>query len=130
MSRYLSTVRYASRTTGVNFEKILTWGAIGVGLYLALKVVGIIEATGSVLKTSGEAIGSGLFDFFHRDQVGEMLFYTVMFPNGQKHAVPSRAVSRDGLFRNSNLSSTYAGDGKMYRILVRKSDGMKSAVLV
>lgn len=129
MSRYLSTVRYASRTTGVNFEKILTWGAIGVGLYLALKVVGIIEATGSVLKSSGEAIGSGLFDFFHRDQVGEMTFYTVMFPDGQKHTVPSRAVDSNGFFVNRNLSPNYAGDGKRYRILVRKSDGAKSAVL-
>jgi len=129
VSRYTDTVRYASRTTGVNFEKILTWGAIGVGLYLGLKVVGLIEDTGSVLKSSGEAIGSGLFDFFHPDAAGETLYYNVMFPNGQRHAVPSRAVDSNGIFRNSNLSPNYAGDGLRYRIMVRKSDGAKSAVL-
>lgn len=129
MSRYLSTVRYASRTTGVNFEKILTWGAIGAGLYLALKVVGLIQSAGSVLTTTGSAIGTGLYDFFHPDTFGESLYYNVMFPDGQRHAVPSRSVNSDGLFRNSNLSPQYAGDGRMYRILVRKSDGAKSAVL-
>jgi hypothetical protein len=34
-----NAVRYASQTTGVNFEKVLTWGAIAGGAWLALRVI-------------------------------------------------------------------------------------------
>lgn len=74
-----------------------------------------------VFTTAGEAIGSGLFDLFHPDQVGEMLFYKAKFPDGKFHAIPSRAVNADGIFLNRNLAPNYAGDGRKYRLLVDKS---------
>lgn len=78
------------------------------------------------LTTAGEAIGSGLFDFFHPDQLGETTFYIVTFPDGVKHSVPSRSVDANGLFTNKNLAPNYAGDGKRYRILVA-TNGTRTA---
>jgi hypothetical protein len=129
MSRALKTVRYASRTTGVNFEKILTWGAIGAGLYLAFKVLGLVNSSKDALAAAGGAIGSGLYDLFHRDPLGETTFYVVTFPDGANHSIPSRSIDNAGLFKNSGNGVNYFGDGKTYRIMIRKSDGRRVAVL-
>jgi len=130
MGRAYKAVRYASSTTGVNFEKILTWGAIGAGLYLALQVVGLIKGAGSVLTDTGSAIGSGLYDLFHRDPLGETTFYVVTFPDGVNHSIPSRAIDNSGLFKNTGNGVNYAGDGRDYRVMIRKTDGRRVAVLV
>jgi hypothetical protein len=67
------------------------------------------------------SVTDAVFEFFHPDAVGETLFYNVRFPDGATHAVPSRAVDRNGVFLNRNLSPQYKGDGKRYRILVDTS---------
>lgn len=90
----------------------------GAGAYFLYRTS---TAAQRALATAGEAIGSGLFDLFHPDQVGETLFYTVAFPDGQNHAVPSRSVNSAGRFVNRNLSPSYPGDGKTYQLVVDKS---------
>ncbi len=113
-----SAVRYASRTTGVNFEKYLTWGAIiGVG-YVALKALGFIGSVKSGLNEFGSAVGTTLYDWFHPNEVGEKLFYIVRFPDGQFHSVPSLTVANDGTFTNKGTPPLYIGDGKVYRIAI------------
>ena len=128
MSRAGKVIRYASGATGVDFEKWLTWGAIGAGLYLAWKTYSGLSAAADVLANTGSAIGSGLYDFFHPDAVGETLFYTVNFPDGSRHSVPSSVVAGDGWFRNAHLTPNYAGDGRTYRIVKRKGTAMLYAV--
>lgn len=69
----------------------LVLGALGVGAYLFFK-------SKNVLTNTGEQIGGGLFDLLNPGAAGESLFYTVTFPSGDKHAVPSNSVSSDGTF--------------------------------
>lgn len=109
-------VQYASRTTGVNFEKILTWGAIGVVGYLALEVMGFLKSAKDTVTDFGGSIGRGLYDWFHPDTVGEKIMYTVRFPDGVFHSVPSLSVGNDGTFTNKGSPPFYVGDGKVYRI--------------
>lgn len=98
-------------------KTLLLLAALGIAGFYLYRQFGALKDT---LRTAGEAIGSGLFDLFHPDQVGEMLFYKVRFPDGQFHSVPSRAVRPDGTFLNRNLAPNYAGDGKVYRLLIDK----------
>jgi len=129
MSRAIKTIRYASRQTGVNFEKILTWGAIGVGLYLGLQVLGLVKGAKDALATAGGAIGSGLYSILHPNELGEMQFHVALFPDGVRHSIPSSAVSPgNGTFTNYWPSNPlYRGDGKRYK-LVRDDKGVKRAI--
>lgn len=137
MSRYLKTVRYASRTTGVNFEKILTWGAIGAGLYITLQILGFLkkggEAAGAAYDAAVNATSDALTTVFGpADKWSAMgVGYTVKFPNGQSHFVQSNAVSPStGIFTNSWPDAvSYKGDGMRYR-LMRNAKGAYFAVLV
>lgn len=126
--RIHSAVRYASRTTGVDWEKWLTWGVIGGGAYLLYQLFTTVRSGAQALNDAGTAIGSGLYDFFHRDPLGETLYYTVTFPDGSRHSVPSRSVDNAGLFRNSGNGVNYAGDGETYRLVIEKSTGKYFAV--
>ena len=128
--RIASAVKYASRTTGVDWEKWLTWGVIGGAGYLLYTMFTALKSAQEQLATVGSAIGSGLYDFFHRDQVGETLFYNVGFPDGSRHAVASRSVDSYGVFRNSGDGNTYLGDGKTYRLVRQKSNGLLFAIPV
>jgi len=103
------------------FERLLPWLAIGAGAVVIYKAFQGIAAVGSVLTSTGSAIGSGLYDFLHPNEMGETTFFLVIFPDGVRHAVPSKSISPNGVFRNANLSLTYAGDGLTYQI-VRKKD--------
>lgn len=87
------------------------------GYYLYRRAADVVK----VFRTAGEALGSGLFDLFHPDPVGERLYYNVLFPDGQRHSVPSRAVANDATFVNRNLSPNYPGDGRKYKIIVDKT---------
>lgn len=132
MSRALRTVQYASRTTGVDFEKWLTWAAIGGVAYLLYKTISTVRAAGEVLTNTGSAIGEKVFDLFNKAyEPGTS--YTVRFPDGKNHAVPANVVSQTGEFVNRNLAPTYPGDGKRYRIMIDssvKSGVNKRAVLI
>lgn len=87
---------------------LLVLGALAVGGYLVYRT---INKVGDSLATFGGAIGSGLYDLFHKNQAGEQLHYTVKFPDGSQHAVPSGTVSADGIF-------SYGG--KRYRLAIDK----------
>lgn len=121
--RIHSAVRYASRSTGVDFDKWITWGLIAGGIYVVYQVVTTIKATGEVLGNAGSAIGTGLYDFFHRDPLGESVYYTVTFPDGSRHSIPSRSVDNGGLFRNTGNGLNYLGDGATYRLVRKKDNG-------
>jgi hypothetical protein len=101
-------------------DNLLVWGMVIVGGLVAYKLFDWGKKGVAALNEFGEAAGGAVYEFFHPDTVGEMLFYTVKFPDGQFHAVPSRSVDSSGIFTNSNLSPFYAGDGKRYRIMVDK----------
>jgi hypothetical protein len=89
----------------------------GVLVYLLYRTT---TAAARALASAGEALGSGLFDLFHPDPVGEVLYYSVKFPDGSTHAVPSRSVTSAGRFVNRNLSPNYPGDGLTYQLFVDK----------
>lgn len=120
-----SAVRYASRTTGFDFEKWLTWAAVAGVAYVGYKIYSTVSGAADVvsgaLNSTGSAIGSGLYDFFHPDQTGEMLFYTVTFPNGERHAIGSREVDSSGRF-------TY--NARRYQIVTKKGTSQKYATPV
>lgn len=84
-------------------KDFLVLAVVGVGLYALSRVLDVSQKATAALADVGSALGSGLFDLFHPDQVGETIFYTVTFPappvsDGQRHAVPSRSVSAQGVF--------------------------------
>lgn len=134
MKKYLthagSAVRYASRTTGVDFEKWLTWAAIGGLAYLGYKAFSVASAVKGALTSTGEAIGSGLFELIHGDDVRRALApnLIVRFPNDELHQVPSVAVDSSGRFVNRNLAPSYSGDGRTYQLLKAKTPFTKNGV--
>lgn len=86
-----------------NAKDIAIMAGIGVGIYVAFQLLDAGKKAKDALNSAGEAIGSGLYDFFHPDTVGETVYYTVTFPprpigDGQRHAVPSRSVNANGVF--------------------------------
>lgn len=134
MNKYVahagSAVRYASRTTGVDFEKWLTWAAIGGLAYLGYKVFAGVSAVKGALTSTGEAIGSGLFELIHGDEVRRALApnLIVRFPDDQLHQVPSVAVDSSGRFVNRNLAPSYPGDGRTYQLVRAKTPFTKNGV--
>jgi hypothetical protein len=106
-------------------DTVLIVGAVGIGLYViaqAVKGLGNIKDT---LNDAGAAIGSGLFNLFHPDPVGETLYYTPTFPDGRRHAVPSRSVSRNGQF---TLPEFYGP--QRWLLLTSKQDGKRYAAKI
>jgi hypothetical protein len=79
-------------------KNTLLLGAAGLAALVAYKWLNKIpQAFADATRATGEAVGSGLFDLFHPDQVGEMLFYNVHFSNAN-HAIASGAVDSQGRF--------------------------------
>lgn len=58
-------------------------------------------AAGRAVTGAGQIIGGKVYDLFHPSPVGETLFYTVTFPNGTRHSVPSSSVNTQGQFTYS-----------------------------
>lgn len=111
-------------------DKVLQVGVIAVGGYLVWKLfqlvtgigegaTAIVKGVGTLPRTIGEAIGSGLFDLFHPDAAGESLYYTATFPDGARHAIPSGSVDAGGRF-------SYAG--LRYQLVTQKETGLRVAV--
>jgi hypothetical protein len=116
MSRAHSTVRYASRVTGVDFEKYLVWGGIAAAIYFvvwpvlksAIAVKGAVDAG---INTARDALSSGLYRVFGpEEKFGPELTYTVRFPDGN-HSLDPAIVAADG---------TFSRNGKRYRLLIDK----------
>lgn len=100
-------------------------GAIGIGAYFIYEAVQKAVAVREKLQNVGEAIGSGLFDFFHPDPVGETTFYIPTFPDGTRHSVPSRSVNSRGQF----ILTQFYGS-QVWQLLTSKSDGKRYAAKV
>jgi hypothetical protein len=113
----------------VKTENVLTIGVVAIGVYFVYRAIQEMADVKDKLADVGSAIGSGLFDFFHPDQVGETIFYSVTFPkspiaDGQRHAVPSRSVNAQGQF---TLPQFF---GSTRWQLLKGKDGMKYAAKV
>lgn len=102
---------------------------LGLGGVLAFYVIQKLRGAGEVLTKTGEAIGSGLYDVFHPDPVGEVTYYVVRFPDGALHSVPSRSVSASGYFTNTGDGRQYKGDGLRYKLLTDRTTGARVAFL-
>lgn len=76
--------------------------------------------TGGTLEKIGSAIGGKLYDWFGSDPPATDTFYTVVFPDGKRHAVNAATVSGAGYF-------TYSGT--RYKLVsLRSRDGIYTAV--
>lgn len=84
-------------------DTVLLIGVAGAAWFVWREFNKKKEKVLSLLDTLSTAIGSGLFDLFHPDPVGETTFYMVTFPDGQRHSVPSRTVSTKGVFTLPNF---------------------------
>lgn len=111
-----SGVRYASRTTGVNFEKWLTWGALAGGAYLAYKVV-------SGFKKAGDAVSKSVADAYVRVTAGPVIevLGRVVLPNGIKVPLSKLRVKSDFTFDYGNVR---------YKLTKRRPDNDYDAVRV
>jgi len=108
-------------------DELLRVGIYVIGGYALFKLlqgalfVGSIPANvKNALGSVGSALGSGLFDLFHPDQVGESLFYTPTFADGSRHAIASRSVTSLGRFvyNGSTFQLLTGKDGKRYAVKV------------
>lgn len=123
----------------INLQSALVTVGFLVGAYLVYRITGAAyqaaDAVVDKLTDTGSKIGSGVYDFFHPDVVGESVFYTVGFPkpvgDAQKHAVPSRSVAEDGTFvlgpTWGNGQATPLQMRRRWRIVVDRSTGAKVA---
>jgi hypothetical protein len=62
----------------------------------ALPQLGV--AVAGKLSEVGESIGGGLYEWLHPNASGTMVYYTITFPNGSRHALPSDSIGSDGRF--------------------------------
>ena len=109
----------------MNVEKILPWAVAGGALVLVGKALSVGAAVKNALTNVGSAIGTGLYDYLHPNELGDTVFAILIFPDGLKHSVPASRISSSGTFVAKNLSPQYPGDGRTYRVLVDKSDRLK-----
>lgn len=98
---------------GINFEKILFYGALIGAAYLLFKTYragkAIAGAAGAAASAAGTAVAN-VYEWFVPFDTGENLFYTVQFPDGTKHAIGSRTIASDGSFLYNNVRYRMAVD--------------------
>ncbi len=116
MNRALTTVRYASGATGVNFEKWLTWAAIGGLAYLGYKA--FKGAEGAV-----DAVGKTVADAYVAATAGPKIevLARVVLPNGQRVPINDLILKSDATFTYQNVR---------YRMTKRRPDNDYDAVKV
>lgn len=121
----LGAVRYASRTTGVNLEKWLTWVALGGVAYVVYQFVSTASAAKDALNSVGSAIGTGLYEVFHPSDGQRVVSPTISFrfPDGTVGAVEAVDVDKDGRF-------TYFRTGRRYQLMKKAGDTKTYAVPV
>lgn len=105
----------------MNTDKLVNLAIIAAGAYIVYKVSKTVPKVGAALNSVGSAIGSGLYDLFHKDQTGEMLYYTPVFPDGSRHAIASGDVSDDGKFFYML---------KSYQLVTPKDGGLRRAIAI
>lgn len=116
MKRALSAVRYASSTTGVNFEKWLTWAAIGALGYLGYKAYKGANA-------AVDAVGKTVADAYVAVTAGPKIevLGRVVLPNGQRVPINDLILKPDATFTYQNVR---------YRMTKRRPDNDYDAVKV
>lgn len=132
---HAAATRYASRAGGylregpggVNLEKVATYALLALGLYIGYKVYKGARAVGDAVGTAREYASAGVtnaIEWFFPLDIGEMTYYAVQFPDGNRHAVGSRAIDSKGYF-TFTPASNYKGNpkwvGKRFRMAVDKS---------
>lgn len=111
-----SAVRYASRTTGVNFEKWLTWAAIGGVAYVAYSIY-------RKAADAGDKASKAIADAYVRVTAGpvtEVLGRAVL-PNGVKVPLKDIVLKSDATFVYGMVR---------YRLTKRRPDNDYDAVKV
>lgn len=88
------------------------WGFIALAAaaaFVVYKFFSAASAVGGAITSAGQAIGSGLFDFFNPSAGGVQTIYNVQFSNGQKHAIAANTIEADGTFTVPPYVVAYAG---------------------
>ncbi len=112
----LRAVRYASGTTGVNFEKWLTWGVIGAGAFLAYKAYRKVA-------DAGDAVSKTVADAYVRATAGPVIevLGRAVLPNGVKVPLKDVVLKPDATFLYGLVR---------YRLTKRRPDNDYDAVKV
>lgn len=69
----------------------------GAGLFGFLGNTADAASAGTLSKT-GEDIGGAVFDIFHPTDVNDNLYYRVIFPDNQAHAIHATDIDKSGYF--------------------------------
>jgi len=56
------------------------------------------QLSGGALQTAGETLSRWTYDLLHTDELGDMTYYTVTFPDGARHAIGASLLSKSGTF--------------------------------
>lgn len=83
------------------------------------------QVLGGLPQTAGEAIGSGLYDFFHPSEGGASVTYVFTFPDGSKGAVNNTDVDGAGNFTYTGSNPAWKGRNLQ---LLTAQDGSHTAV--
>lgn len=124
MRRY----RRRRRSNPVDLGSVTTLvvvGGIGLALYYLWPTISALfsgvssaaSAVGTATTAAGNATGGALFDLFNPGAAGNLVYYTVNFPDGSTHTVPSNIVDGNGYF-------TYAGNNY---VLITPASGNRIA---
>lgn len=108
--------------------KIAIYAGIGFALYYFLpKLIAQGAQQGlKALNSVGSALGTGLYDLIHPNELGETTFYMVNFPNGSRHSIPSSQVNAKGQFRYALVPEVE----KTWQLMKDVKTGMRVAARV
>jgi hypothetical protein len=98
---------------GINFEKVLFYGALIAGGYLLYRTWRVAQSVKNAASWAAGKAGTSVanaFEWFVPFDTGENLYYAVEFPDGKRHAIPSRSLARDGSFLFNNVRYRMAVD--------------------
>lgn len=108
--------------TGANGDNKFVWGAaalLAVALVYSLKQSK--KFIDNALQSPRDALASGLYRLFGPDEeFGDSLYYTIGFPDGSRHAIPSSSVQKNATFQYQNMwyQMLMGKDGKRYAAFV------------
>lgn len=91
----------------MNTDNIIKFALVGIGGYIIYRM---LTGASAALSTVGNAIGSGLYEAFNPNVLGQTQFLTVNFPDGTSHTVAAGLInSSSGTFTvpANDSSGTY-----------------------
>lgn len=71
---------------------LVAGGAYALYWFFTSGLAKIGGAVGSAVTQVGASIGGGLYEWLHSNAAGDLLYYTITFPNGSRHAIPASDV--------------------------------------